>query len=133
MCLDLALLRSTLCPFEIILLGKREFYIRTKDEVVTVMFKPSSDLFCLTVLRQCFLWILFVIHVSNCLCFAVLSVPCSLVISCWERANLLVLFCVCVTIPYCVLGQVWYLFVTIHDLCLPLVVLFLLPSKSSKT
>ena len=87
MCLDLALLCSTFCHFQTILLGKREFHIRTKDEVVTVKFKPSSDLFRLTVPRQCFLWILFVIHVSNCLCYAVLSVPCSLVIACWERVT----------------------------------------------
>ena len=47
------------------------------------------------------------------ICLAVLSVPCSLVVACWERANLLdlldVMFflCVFVTFPYVVRGQVW--------------------------
>ena len=38
------------------------------------------------------LWILFVSYV--CLCYAFLSVPCNLVITCWERADLLALMCV---------------------------------------
>ena len=50
---------------------------------------------------------LFVFHV----CQAVLSVPCSLVVTCWERADLLALLyvmfsCVFVTLPYGVIGQV---------------------------
>ena len=57
-----------------------------------------------------------------CLCYTVSSVPCSLVDTCWERADLLascVMFsCVCVTFPYGVLGQVWYLIVSIPDLYL---------------
>ena len=57
-----------------------------------------------------------------CLCYAVLSVSCRLVITCWERADLLaslfVMFsCVFVTFPYDVLGQVRYLIVLIPDLC----------------
>ena len=53
----------------------------------------------------------------------VLSVHCSLVVTCWERANLLVLLyvmfsCVFVTFLCGVLGQVWYLVVSISDLCL---------------
>ena len=36
--------------------------------------------------------LLLIIHVY--LCYAVLSVPCSLVIICWERADLLALLCV---------------------------------------
>ena len=53
-----------------------------------------------------------------------MSVPkCSLVVTCWERADLLaslyVMFSsVFVTFPYSVLGQVWYLIVSIPDLCL---------------
>ena len=58
-----------------------------------------------------------------CLCYAVLSVPCSLVVTCWERAALLALLfvllsCVFVTFPYGVPGQVLYLIVSIPDLCL---------------
>ena len=56
-------------------------------------------------------------------CHAFLSVHCSLVVSCWERADLLALLCVMfycafVTFPYGFLGQVWYLNVSIPDLCL---------------
>ena len=54
-------------------------------------------------------------------CHAVLSVHCNLVVTCWERAGLLALLCVVfscvlVTFPCCVLGQVWYLIVSIPDL-----------------
>ena len=56
-------------------------------------------------------------------CHAFLSVHCSLVVTSWERANLLALFCVMfycvfVTFPYGGLSQVWYLIVSISDLCL---------------
>ena len=62
---------------------------------------------------------LFVYHV----CHAVLSVHCSLVVNCWERADLLALLyrmfsCVFVTYLYGVLGQVWYLIVWIPGLCI---------------
>ena len=44
------------------------------------------------------------------------------VVTCWERADLLALvrgvFCEFVTFPCGVLGQVWYLIVSIPDLCL---------------
>ena len=51
-----------------------------------------------------------------------MSVHCCLVVTCWERADLLALFCdVCVfiTFPCGILGQVWYLIVhvSIPDLC----------------
>ena len=54
---------------------------------------------------------------------AFLAVHCSLVVTCWERANLLVLLyvmfsCDVVTFPCGVLGSVWYLIVSISDLCL---------------
>ena len=56
-------------------------------------------------------------------CHVVLSVPCGLVITCWEGADLLVLLCVMfscvfVTFPYSFLGQVWYLIVSIPNRCL---------------
>ena len=58
-----------------------------------------------------------------CLCHTVLSVSCSHVVTCWERADLLAHFYVIfsrvfVTYPYGVLGQLWYLIVSIPDLCL---------------
>ena len=59
-----------------------------------------------------------------CVCHTVLSVSCSPVVISWERADLLALLyvifsCVCVLFPYgIVLGQVWYLVVSISDVCL---------------
>ena len=52
-----------------------------------------------------------------------LFVPCSLVVTCWERPDHMVLLhdmisCVFVTFQYGVLGQMWYLFVSITDLFL---------------
>ena len=65
------------------------------------------------------------LNVLSCLCYAVLSVPYCLLITCLERADLLALLCVVftcsfVTFPYGVLGQLWFLIVMIPDLCLPL-------------
>ena len=59
------------------------------------------------------------------LCYAVLPVPCSIVVSCCERADLLahsciVFSCVLVTFHYGVMGQLWYLNVLISNMCLPL-------------
>ena len=52
-------------------------------------------------------------------CHTVLSAQCSLVVTCWERVNLLTLLCVIfscvfVTCPWCVLGLVS----SVHDLCI---------------
>ena len=57
---------------------------------------------------------LFVMH-------AFLSVLCSLVVTCWERAGILAhmcvkYYCVFVTFPCGVLGQVWYLIVSLSDM-----------------
>ena len=54
-------------------------------------------------------------------CFLVCSLY--LVVTCWERADLLVLlcvmfYCVFVTFPCGVLGQVWCLIVSIFELCI---------------
>ena len=54
---------------------------------------------------------------------AFLSHHCSPVGTCWERVSLLALLYVmfsfgCVIFPCGVLGQVWYLIVSIPDLCL---------------
>ena len=53
----------------------------------------------------------------------VLSVPCSLVVTCWEKAGLLALLsvmfsCVFVTFPYGVLDWVWYLIAWIPGFCI---------------
>ena len=58
------------------------------------------------------------------LCFshAFVSVHCCLVVTCWERAGLLALvgdvYCMFVTFPCVILGQVWYLSVSFPGLCL---------------
>ena len=59
-----------------------------------------------------------------CVCHTVLPVPCSLLVICWKRADLLALSCMlcfCVffppTFPFCLGHQLWYLFVSIPDVC----------------
>ena len=57
----------------------------------------------------------------SCVSHAFASVHCCLVVTCWERADLLALFGeVCyifVTFPCGFLGQAWYLIVSFPDLC----------------
>ena len=88
-------------------------------------FAPSnmlSSIFLLAVPRRCFFsgfFLLFVFHVLH----AVFSVSCSLVGTCWEKADTLALLYVMISrvfviFSYCVLGQWWYLIVSIPDLCL---------------
>ena len=52
---------------------------------------------------------------------ALASVYCCLVVTCWERADLLALVGdvnrIFVTFPCDILGQVWYLIVSFSDLC----------------
>ena len=83
------------------------------------MFKPASNFLTdsfKAVLCGSFLLFVF----SVCLCHTVLSVHCSLVVTCWERADILALFyvmfsCVLVTFQYGVQGQVMCLIVLIPD------------------
>ena len=56
------------------------------------MSKPSSNFLTDYSKAMLLLWILFVFHV--CLCHAIFSVSCSLVVVCWERADPLALLCV---------------------------------------
>ena len=56
------------------------------------------------------------------LVFLMLSrLHCCLVVTCWERADLLALvgdvYCTFVTFPCGILGQVWYLIVSFPDIC----------------
>ena len=57
----------------------------------------------------------------SCVSHAFTSVHCCLVVTCWERADLLALVgdvnCIFVTFPCGILGQVWYLFVSFPGLC----------------
>ena len=66
----------------------------------------------------CYLRFVFVFVILYCL-----FLNCSLEVTCWERADLLAFLCVMfssvfVIFPYGVLGQVWYLIVSIPDRCL---------------
>ena len=80
-----------------------------------------SILYLLTVPRRYFFCGSFVFFVS-CVFHAFVSVHCCLVATCWERADLLALvgdvYCIFVTFPCGILGQVWYLIVSFPDLCL---------------
>ena len=54
-----------------------------------------------------------------CVWHAFASAHCCLVVTFWESADLLAPVCgvVIVTFPFGILGQVWYLIVSIPDLC----------------
>ena len=53
------------------------------------------------------LWVVFVIKLHAGVCCVVLSVPCGLVVTCWERADLLaVIFVVFFHFPKCVLVHI---------------------------
>ena len=57
----------------------------------------------------------------SCGCHAFASVHFCLVVTCWEMADLLALVCGVhcdfATFPFGILGQVWYLIVSIPDPC----------------
>ena len=57
----------------------------------------------------------------SCVSHAFASVHCCLVVTCWERADLLALvgdvYCIFVTFPCGILAQVWYLIISFPDLC----------------
>ena len=64
------------------------------------MFKPSSNIFTDSskAVLLCGSFLLFMIHVR--LSYAVLSVPCSLVITCWKFADLFALLCVILSLVF---------------------------------
>ena len=84
------------------------------------VFKSSSKIFLLTVPKRYFFCGSFVLF-KSCVCLGFASVHGCLVVTCWESADLLALFvmfnCTFVTFPCGILGQVWYLIVSISDLC----------------
>ena len=84
-------------------------------------FKPSSTIFTDRSKAVLLLWIFYVFF---CLVFAMplwASVYMCLVLTCWERTDMLALVCgVQLWVrhyPIGILGQVWYLIVSIPDLC----------------
>ena len=62
--------------------------------VLSSMFSPPV-IVLLTVPSQCFFCGSFLqVMVQVCLCYAAVSVPCSLVVTCWEKADIWVVLCV---------------------------------------
>ena len=57
----------------------------------------------------------------SCVSHAFASVRCCLVVTCWERADLLALvddvYCIFITFSCGILGQVWYLIISCPYLC----------------
>ena len=82
--------------------------------------KPSSKIITDHSKAVLLLWIIYVFFVS-CVSHAFTSVHCYLVVTCWERADLFALvgdvYCIFVTFPCGILGQVCYLIVLFPDLC----------------
>ena len=84
--------------------------IHRQRKTHTFIFKTAEGkiyldiILLLTITRRCFFcgsFLLFMFHLF--LCYAVLSVPCNLVITCWERVSLLCCVIMCfVTFPYSV-------------------------------
>ena len=56
-------------------------------------------------------------HLCFCVSHAFASVHCCLEVTCWERADRLALYCIFVTFPCGILGQVWYFIASFPDLC----------------
>ena len=70
-------------------------HIRTKGEVGEPLnrFKPSSKIFLLTVPMRCFFCGSFMLFLSCFVMLSCTSVCRCLVVTCWERADILALVC----------------------------------------
>ena len=81
---------------------------------------PSGKIYLLTVPRGVLLLWINCVFVS-CVSHAFASVHCCLVVTCCERADILALvgdvYYIFVTFPCGILGQVWYLIVSLPDYC----------------
>ena len=66
----------------------------------------------------------------SCVCHALASVYCCLVVTWRERALVCDVYSDFVTFPFCILGQVWYLIVSIPDPCCPSYFLSVLAEES---
>ena len=85
------------------------------------LFKPSSKLFHWPFQGGTVLLWIFDVYSVLCPCAFVCVCLYVLVVTCWERDDLFALVCgvylwVC-HFPICILGQLWYLIVSIPDLC----------------
>ena len=98
-------------------------HIWTKGEVGAPLnwFKPAGKIFLLTVPRRCFFYGSFMLFLSCFVMLSLTSVCWWLVVTCWERADLLALVCDVYLwrchFPIGILGQVWCLIVLFPDLC----------------
>ena len=116
---DSSKVQKAFFPCLVILILKDTHQVFSISEGLRVWLVPLnmfkfSNMILLTVPRRYFFggsFLLFIFHV--CFYYAVLSVPCSLVITYWDIS-----FCVLITFPYSVSGQVWYLIVSIPELSL---------------
>ena len=92
--------------------------VHVLQQTACLVVKPSSKISLLTVPRRYFFCGSFVLFMS-CVYHAFTSVHCCLVVTCWERADLLFVEFNCIFVPFPggILGQVWYLIVSIPDLC----------------
>ena len=70
----------------------------------------------MTVPRLYFFCGSFVLFMS-CVCHALASAYCCLMVTCWKKAVLLALVCDVVTFACSILGQVWYWIVSMPVLC----------------
>ena len=85
----------------------------------TTVLSPPVKYFTDRTKAVILLWIICVF--VSCVSHAFAPVHCCLVVTCWERAELLAfvgdVYCIFVTFPCGILGQVWYLIVSLPDLC----------------
>ena len=74
------------------------------------------------------MWIIYVF--VSCVSHTFASVHCCLMVTFWDRADVLALvggvYCIFVTFPCGILGQVWYLIVLFPNLCVFLTYIWLL-------
>ena len=97
-------------------------YVRVVKAVVRLhVFEGlTTNRMLSTVPRRYLLCGSFVLFMS-CVVHAFASVYCCLVVTCWERADLLAfvseVLLFFVTFPCGIVGKVWYLIVSITDLC----------------
>ena len=117
---DSSKVQQAFFPCLVILILKDTHQVFSISEGLRVWLVPLnmfkfSNMILLNVLRRYFFggsFLLFIFHV--CFYYAVLSVPCSLVITCWD-ISCVMFCCVLITFPYSVSGQVWYLIVSIPE------------------
>ena len=96
-------------------------YTNSNDSGEIAKAQAIMDINCSTALLYdlSYIWIICVF--VSCASQAFVSFHCCLVVTCWERADLLALvgdvYCIIVTFPCGVQGQVWYSILSFPDFC----------------